>query len=103
LGNRQWPLPTFQFRPCSARALTGPQSRQRVLAENVANSDTPKFHARDLAPLKFNDTTLSTAGMLTPVSLTRTAEGDIEGIGLSQSTTAIRIRAHSKCVRLAMP
>ncbi|MGB6585347.1 MAG: flagellar basal body protein, partial [Pseudolabrys sp.] len=28
------------------------QARQRVLAENVANSDTPKFRARDLAPLQ---------------------------------------------------
>jgi flagellar basal-body rod protein FlgB len=26
------------------------QERQKVLAENVANSDTPKFRARDLAP-----------------------------------------------------
>jgi len=39
------------------------QSRQRVLAENVANSDTPKFHTRDLAPLQFDDTPLSTAGI----------------------------------------
>jgi flagellar basal-body rod protein FlgB len=27
------------------------QERQRVLAENVANADTPKFRPRDLAPL----------------------------------------------------
>ena len=33
------------------------QARQRVLAENVANSDTPNFRARDLAPLKFEDPT----------------------------------------------
>ena len=26
------------------------QARQRVLAENVANADTPKFRGRDLAP-----------------------------------------------------
>jgi len=31
------------------------QARQRVLAENVANSDTPRFHARDLAPLAFDE------------------------------------------------
>jgi flagellar basal-body rod protein FlgB len=29
------------------------QERQRLLAENVANSDTPNFHPRDLAPPKF--------------------------------------------------
>jgi len=28
------------------------QERQRLLAENVANSDTPGFRPRDLAPLK---------------------------------------------------
>jgi len=31
------------------------QSRQRLLAENVANSDTPNYRARDLAPLNFPD------------------------------------------------
>lgn len=30
------------------------QARQRVLAENVANSDTPRFRAHDLTPLKFD-------------------------------------------------
>ena len=29
------------------------QERQRVLAENVSNSDTPRFRPRDLAPLDF--------------------------------------------------
>jgi flagellar basal-body rod protein FlgB len=29
------------------------QERQRVLAENVANADTPNYRARDLAPPKF--------------------------------------------------
>jgi flagellar basal-body rod protein FlgB len=61
------------------------QARQRVLAENVANSDTPKFHARDLAPLKFDESPLAASSSLTPVSLTRTESGHIEGVGLSQS------------------
>jgi flagellar basal-body rod protein FlgB len=29
------------------------QERQRVLAENVSNADTPRFRPRDLAPPKF--------------------------------------------------
>jgi len=62
------------------------QARQRVLAENVANADTPKFRAHDLQPLKFEDPPLASVGALTPVSLTRTAENHIEGVGLSQST-----------------
>jgi flagellar basal-body rod protein FlgB len=30
------------------------QERQRVLAENVANADTPRFQPRDLAPPQFD-------------------------------------------------
>lgn len=30
--------------------------RQRVLAQNLANADTPDYRARDLAPLSFDDT-----------------------------------------------
>lgn len=61
------------------------QARQRVLAENVANADTPKFQARDLAPLNFEEAPLAASGRLTPVSLTRTENSHIEGVGLSQS------------------
>ena len=31
------------------------QERQRVLSENVANADTPKFRPRDLKPLDFGN------------------------------------------------
>src|SRR5687768_16015590 len=31
------------------------QERQRLLSENVANSDTPNFRARDLAPLTLDN------------------------------------------------
>ena len=30
------------------------QERQRLLAENVANADTPNYRPRDLAPLDFD-------------------------------------------------
>jgi flagellar basal-body rod protein FlgB len=30
------------------------QERQRILAENVSNADTPNFRPRDLAPPQFN-------------------------------------------------
>ena len=39
------------------------QERQRVLAENVANSDTPNYRPRDLAPLKFDTSAPVTAGL----------------------------------------
>jgi len=31
------------------------QARQQVLAENVANADTPNYQAKDLAPLDFSN------------------------------------------------
>jgi len=52
------------------------QERQRVLAENVANSDTSNYQARDLAPLDF-ERQLSTAS----VNLARTNPGHIGGTG----------------------
>ena len=59
------------------------QQRQRVLAENVANSDTPHYRARDLVAPKFEDPTAITAAPVSNVALTRTADGHIGGLGLS--------------------
>ena len=57
------------------------QERQRVLAENVANADTPNFRPRDLAPLKFPaPTDVATAG-IPNVTLVRTEAGHIAGLG----------------------
>ena len=39
------------------------QERQRVLAQNVANSDTRDFKPRDLAPLQFEQAGSGTASM----------------------------------------
>jgi len=64
------------------------QARQRVLAENVANSDTPSFRARDLAPLKFDDPPVAASATVSSISLTRTDGGHIEGVGLSRSPFA---------------
>jgi flagellar basal-body rod protein FlgB len=49
------------------------QARQEVLAENVANADTPNYKARDLAPLDFSRE-LSAASL----KLARTDSGHIE-------------------------
>lgn len=50
------------------------QARQEVLAENVANADTPDYRPRDLAPLNFEDA-LPNA----PVTLERTNVNHIVG------------------------
>ena len=59
------------------------QERQRVLAENVANSDTPNYRARDLKAPKFEDPTQIAPTAVARVSLSRTAGGHIGGLGLS--------------------
>ena len=61
------------------------QERQRVLAENVANADTPKYRARDLTAPKFEDPTQITPAAVAKVSLTRTVSGHIGGLGSSGS------------------
>ena len=49
------------------------QERQRVLAENVANADTPNYRARDLAPPNF-ESVLQRTGSL---AMARTDPGHI--------------------------
>lgn len=46
------------------------QQRQSLLAQNVANADTPGYKGRDLKPLDFSDQFNSLA--LTPVSIAST-------------------------------
>ncbi|WP_041798875.1 flagellar basal body rod protein FlgB [Rhodopseudomonas palustris] len=49
------------------------QERQKVLAENVSNSDTPGFQPRDLVAPKFNSAgqlTASSAGGALPMMMT---------------------------------
>lgn len=51
------------------------EERQRVLAENVANADTPGFRGRDLKQLDFHEALKAT----TTVALATTAPGHIAG------------------------
>jgi flagellar basal-body rod protein FlgB len=61
------------------------QERQRVLAENVANADTPKYHGRDLTAPKFEEPKLATPTAVTNVSLSVTESGHIGGLASSDS------------------
>jgi flagellar basal-body rod protein FlgB len=56
------------------------QQRQRVLAENVANSDTPQFRPRDLAPLSFDSKMTAPA-----VQLATTETAHLPGLSGGQS------------------
>jgi flagellar basal-body rod protein FlgB len=57
------------------------QERQRLLAENVSNSDTQGYRPRDLAPLQFDRTMPS----LTSIGLDRTDAGHIASSNASSS------------------
>ena len=52
------------------------QERQRILAENVANADTPNYRARDLEPPNFEHA-MQTASL----GLDRTSPGHIDASG----------------------
>lgn len=55
------------------------QARQSVLADNVANADTPGFRGRDLRPVDFRDALAASRAPARPAALTtvRTAPGHI--------------------------
>jgi flagellar basal-body rod protein FlgB len=57
------------------------QVRQRVLAENVANADTPQYRARDLAPLKFDAPGEGAPAAAASLALATTEPGHIGGLG----------------------
>jgi len=74
------------------------QERQGILAENVANADTPKFQPRDLKPLDFGtDAPAGTAGGGT-LKLAATDPGHITGLA---GETTFEVRRHKNDVRPA--
>lgn len=60
------------------------QERQRVLAENVSNSDTPNFKPRDLVEPKF-DAMTAAGGPREALAMMRTSPGHIQASGVSES------------------
>lgn len=59
------------------------QERQKLLAENVANADTPRFKPRDLAPLKAPQPGAMT--QTASLAMTRTEAGHIKASGGTSS------------------
>jgi flagellar basal-body rod protein FlgB len=53
------------------------QERQRVLAENISNSDTPNFKPRDLVEPKFDSNGSSAAGTMGSLAMMRTSGSHI--------------------------
>jgi len=56
------------------------QERQRVLSENVSNSDTPNFKPRDLVEPKFESTGVA-SGSTGALAMMRTSTSHIEPAG----------------------
>ena len=63
------------------------QERQRVLSENVSNSDTPNFRPRDLAEPKFDKNGASAAAMGS-LAMMRTSTSHIAPAGGGDTFTA---------------
>jgi flagellar basal-body rod protein FlgB len=61
------------------------QERQRVLAENVSNSDTPNFKPRDLVQPKFDPKGVSAAGSMGSLAMMQTGTSHIAASGGGQS------------------
>jgi flagellar basal-body rod protein FlgB len=57
------------------------QERQRVLAENVSNSDTPNFKPRDLVEPKFDNAGVTAAGSTGALAMARTSQGHLSTSG----------------------
>ena len=61
------------------------QERQRVLSENVSNSDTPNFRPRDLVEPKFGTGGVAAAGSMGSLAMMRTSGSHIAPPGAEQS------------------
>ena len=61
------------------------QERQRVLAENISNSDTPNFRPRDLVEPKFDRNGSSAAGSMGSLAMMRTSSSHIATSGAAPS------------------
>ncbi|NVN84682.1 MAG: flagellar basal body rod protein FlgB [Rhodopseudomonas sp.] len=61
------------------------QERQRVLAENISNSDTPNFKPRDLVEPKFDSTGNIAGGGMGTLPMMRTAVSHMAASGAPDS------------------
>ena len=61
------------------------QERQRVLAENISNSNTPNFKPRDLVEPKFDNKGSTVSGSMGSLAMLRTSSSHIGVSGGGQS------------------
>jgi flagellar basal-body rod protein FlgB len=70
--------------------------RQNVLAQNVANADTPHYRARDVRPFTFESALLRGAGGATPLHLATTNTSHITPGRNGSSVVADRASSYSE-------
>ena len=61
-----------------SRRMTWLGQRQELLAQNIANADTPGYTAQDLKPQNFSDVFKSSSGA--PLQMASTSGGHIGGV-----------------------
>ena len=72
------------------------QERQRVLAENISNSDTPNFKPRDLVEPKFDKGGSTVGGGMGTLPMLRTSAGHVEPRGPRTASTTTAAGAGSR-------
>jgi flagellar basal-body rod protein FlgB len=82
LGETRMPVSGLPILGMLRTRMQWHQERQRLLAENISNADTPNFKPSDLAPLK-----LDAPGLSAPsIGVVRTSSAHLNGVGGSASS-----------------
>jgi flagellar basal-body rod protein FlgB len=69
------------------------QTRQRVLAENVANADTPGYEAKDLRQPRFDD--MVRAASVQSIGMARTSAQHIAGSSMTDTAAGFGTRTQT--------
>jgi len=70
--------------------------RQNVLAQNIANADTPNYRAQDVKPFSFDSVLLRGSGGVTPLRLAATSPGHVGGANSATRVVTDRAQAYSE-------
>jgi flagellar basal-body rod protein FlgB len=85
------------------------QERQRVLAENISNSDTPNFRPRDLVEPKFDRNGATVGGGMGTLPMARTsathiaASGAVDSFDNDRGRSGFQTRPAGNAVNLRCP
>jgi flagellar basal-body rod protein FlgB len=71
-------------------------TRQNVLAQNIANADTPHFRARDVKPFQFDSALLQDQGGVAPLRLAGTQAGHMAAGRNGAAVAADRAKSYGE-------